>query len=266
MEQTTTMEQITSEDGTVISYLRRGTGQPLLFVHGTTADHRSGSAISEYLDSHLTVYAMDRRGRGASGNAPDYDFMREAGDVAAVVEAIGAPVALLGHSFGGLVGLEAALLTDKVRRLLLYEPPVPTGVSTIPDGVPARIQALVDHGELEAAMDVCLREVAQIPEHELEAYRQTPLWEARIPHAATIPRELAIEQTYRFDAERFAGLRMPTMLLLGEDSPQMYRQAVERLDAVLPNSEVVILPGQQHIAHHTNPALLAKAVLRFLTE
>jgi pimeloyl-ACP methyl ester carboxylesterase len=79
------MEQITSNDGAVIGFQRSGAGQPLLLVHGTTADHRRWSPISPHFEQHFTVYAMDRRGRGGSSDSPDYHIMREAEDVAAVV-------------------------------------------------------------------------------------------------------------------------------------------------------------------------------------
>jgi pimeloyl-ACP methyl ester carboxylesterase len=261
-----TIHHVTSRDGTVIEYRKSGSGPPLLFVHGTTAEHRSWMAIAPLFQPNLTVYAMDRRGRGGSGAAPDYDIMREAEDVAAVVDAIGEPVILFGHSFGGLCSLEAALLTDNVSRLILYEPPIPAGERLTPAGVTERIQALVDRGEFEAAMELFLREAAKIPDHELEAYRQSPLWKARIPLTPTIPRELTIEQTYRVDAERFAALQVPTMLLLGGDSPRIYRHSIEVLDSALPESKIVLLPGQQHVAHHSNPELLAREVLRFVDE
>lgn len=260
------MEQVTSRDGTIIGFWRSGAGQPLLLVHGLTADHTRWSPISPHFEQHFTVHAMDRRGRGGSDDSPDYDFLREAEDVAAVVEAIGEPVFLLGHSSGGLCSLEASLLTDNVSRLILYEPPVPGIAPPIPPGVPDRMQALIDSGELEAALEVFMREVVRMPDHELEAYRQSPVWKVRIQLAPTIPRELAIDRTYRFDAERFASLQVPTMLLLGGDSPQFARQAVELVHSALPDSRVVILPGQQHIAMDTDPDLFVSEVLDFLLE
>jgi pimeloyl-ACP methyl ester carboxylesterase len=56
------------------------------------------------------------------------------------------------------------------------------------------------------------------------------------------------------------------MLLLGGDSPAFVRQAIEIVDAALPDSRVVIMPGQQHIAMDTNPELFVREVLRFLLE
>ncbi len=260
------MEHITSKDGTVIGFQRAGTGRPLLLVHGTTADHRRWDSVSSTFEQQFTVYAIDRRGRGASGDAPDYDLMREAEDVAGLVEAIGEPTFILGHSYGGLCGLEAALLTDKVSKLILYEPDAPTGVSPIPQNILDRVQALLDKGELEAALEVVFREIVEMPEDELAAYRQLPMWKGRIQLAPTIPREVDIYRTYSFNAERFASLQVSTMLLLGGDSPPFARQSIELVDAALPNSRVVILPGEQHIAMDTNPELFVREVLRLLLE
>src|SRR5690606_11155790 len=78
------METVTSKDGTVIGYWMSGPGPPLLLVHGTTADHRRWAAVSPRLERHFSVFAMDRRGRGGSTDAPDYDGMRETEDAAAV--------------------------------------------------------------------------------------------------------------------------------------------------------------------------------------
>lgn len=163
-----------------------------------------------------------------------------------------------------LCSLEAALLTNRIDRLILYEPGLTTGIPLYPPGVPERMQALIDRGKLEAAMEVLFREVVRMPEHELAEYRQSPLWVDRLPPAATIPREMAAELANRFDAERFAGLYTPVMLLLGGDSSPVMRQATEQIDAALPNSAIVVLPGQQHIAYRTDPEMFAREVLRFL--
>jgi pimeloyl-ACP methyl ester carboxylesterase len=264
------MEQITSKDGTIISYRCDGAGSPLLLVHGTTADHRRWSSIIPRFEGHFSVYAMDRRGRGGSGDHPDYDILREAEDVAVIVEAIfqqvGEPVSVLGHSYGAVCSLEAALLTDKLSRLILYEPPLPTGLPMYPPGVPDQIQALVDRDELEPAVEVFFREVVKMPEHELVDFRQLPIWKDRIQLAPTIPRELLIDRYYRFDAEKFTGIQVLTLLLLGGDSPPLFKRAIEALEATLPHSRVVIMPGQQHIAMDTNPDLFVSEVLGFLLE
>ncbi|HSJ57656.1 MAG TPA: alpha/beta hydrolase [Anaerolineae bacterium] len=257
------MQQVTSKDGTTIGYRQSGSGPPLLLVHGVTADHTRWAPILPRFERDFTVYAMDRRGRGGSGDSPDYEFAREAEDVAAVVNAIGEPVSVLGHSGGAFFSLEAALRTDNMHRLILYEPPIPGIAPPVPTEIPDRIQALIDRGDMEAALEVFLREIVRMPEHELKDYRHLPAWKRRISIAPTIPREL-VALTYRWDPEKFAGVRVPALLLLGGDSPPFARQAVEMVHAALPNSQIVVLPGQQHIAMDTDPELFAREVRRFL--
>src|SRR5690349_18162579 len=97
-----------SKDGTSIAFTRSGSGPPLVLVHGTTADHTRWAPILPELETRFTVHAVDRRGRGGSGDGPRYALDREFDDIAAVVDAIGAPVMLLGHSYGAICSLEAA--------------------------------------------------------------------------------------------------------------------------------------------------------------
>src|SRR5688572_2832554 len=93
-----TMETIRSKDGTPIAYWRSGTGLPLILVHGTAGSYIRWAPILPALEPHFSVYAFNRRGRGESGDAEKYAIEREFEDVAALVEAIEAPVYLLGHS------------------------------------------------------------------------------------------------------------------------------------------------------------------------
>ena len=173
------METITSADNTPIAFERSGRGPPLVLVHGTTADHTRWAPVLPTLEEHFTVYAIDRRGRGESGDTPEYDLEREFEDVTAVVESIDEPVVLLGHSYGALCSLEAALRTDNLRRLILYEPPLPvSNYDPDTEDVLDEMTALVDDGENEQALVQFFREIARVPAAELDALRRTgqPEW------------------------------------------------------------------------------------------
>ena len=260
------MEKVISNDGTEIGFIKKGNGTALILVHGTTADHTRWLPIVPYFENHFTLYAMDRRGRGGSGDSPVYSIMKEAEDIAAVAESVEGPVFVLGHSYGGLVSLEAALLTDRITRLILYEPPVPTGLPIYPPGTPEKMQALIDNNENEATLEVMLKEVVKMPDYEFEKYRKLPAYKRRIENAPTIPREVIVELNYKFIAEKFDGLNIPILLLLGGDSPPVFRVATELLNETLPNSKVVIMPDQQHIAMDTNTELFVNEVSKFLSE
>jgi pimeloyl-ACP methyl ester carboxylesterase len=106
---------VRSMDGTQLAVWRSGSGPPLVAVHGTTADHTRWASVAARLGERFTLHAMDRRGRGRSGDVAPYSIQREAEDVAAVVRSAGERVVLLGHSYGGLCCLEAALQLSGLR-------------------------------------------------------------------------------------------------------------------------------------------------------
>lgn len=258
------METSVSKDGTPIAFSKQGKGPPLLLVHGTTASHERWNAIAPRFADRFTVASMDRRGRGGSGDGPDYDLLREAEDIASVVDALGSSVSVLAHSYGALCALEAALLTDAIERMILYEPPVPGDTPIIAPGLPERMQELIDNGEAEEALVLFMREGPKLPKDELAAYRKLPMWPRRVELMPTVPRELTFDKTYRFDENRFSGLDIPVLLLVGSDSPEMFHDGAARLDAALPNSRIESMTGQQHIAMDIAPDLFMEKVMGFL--
>jgi pimeloyl-ACP methyl ester carboxylesterase len=257
------MVTVESRDGTPIAAWRTGSGSPLVLVHGTTADHTRWALVSG-LAERCSVYALDRRGRGGSGDAEPYAIEREFEDVAAVVDSLDGPVDLLGHSYGAVCSLEAALVARNLRKLVLYEPPVPTGLEIYPPGLIERLEELLAAGDRERVTTTFYREVVRMTDAEIEMLRQQPVWEARVAAAHTISRELRADEEYRLDRERFAGLEVPTLLLMGSDSPPFLKAGTEAVADVLPNAELVVMPGQQHVAMDTATELFTQEVLRFL--
>ncbi len=94
------VDRVISRDGTPIGFRRSGQGPGLVLVHGTSADASRWDPLLPRLEPAVTVYAVDRRGRGASGDGPAYSLAAEAHDLVAVIEAAGGPVDVLGHSYG----------------------------------------------------------------------------------------------------------------------------------------------------------------------
>ena len=90
---------------------------------------------------------MDRRGRGESTDTLPYAIQREGEDVAAVAEWIGSADTVLGHSYGAICAVEAALRTPAIRRLVLYEPPIPTGLEMVAAGVLENVADLLEQGD-----------------------------------------------------------------------------------------------------------------------
>jgi pimeloyl-ACP methyl ester carboxylesterase len=261
------MEYVTSKDGISIAYERRGRGRPLVLIHGAAADHTRWEPVFPGLEKHFTVYAVDRRGRGQSRDGDSYAIELEYEDVAAVVDSVPEPVNLLGHSYGAICSLEASLKTSNLRKLVLYEPPIPTGAKkNFPPDAVDRMYSFLNAGDREKALIIFLREIVGIPQDEMEILRSLPSWSSRLASAHTIPREEASLGSYHLKPERFSRMKIPTLLLLGGDSPPFFRVAIETLKRAIPNSRIAIIPGQRHAAMDTGPELFLNEVMGFLIE
>lgn len=254
---------VVAKDGTSIALWRSGEGPPLVAVHGSTIDHTAWDLMREWLDPVRTLYALDRRGHGSSQfGGSGYALDREVADLLAVLEYLPAPVDVLGHSFGGLVALEAARMTHHISRLVVYEP----SVDDDPDfrGLVERVTALVNQGRIEEAAVALLVERSGVAPEAIDAVRDLPLWPVLLDGVRTLPREGAAIVAYRFDPARFTSHTVPTLVLVGAESPGWRREAMDALHGALPSGELCVLSGQGHLATHTAPEALARETLRFL--
>jgi pimeloyl-ACP methyl ester carboxylesterase len=260
------MQHVTSADGVQIAFERSGTGPPLILVHGGLAsDHSRWNPLVEHIDDCFTVYAMDRRGRGGSGDNDAYSFEIEVEDVVALANSIESPISMYGVSSGANYSLEAALRIGNLRRLVLYEPAIlPATAESSPEDVTDKVQKLLDEGNSEEALVTIMREVVRMPPQEIEHMRQTPTWLARVAAAHTVSREEQTLEDYRFDPDRFRGMQTPTMLLKGSESPQFLKDSVDIVHSALPDSRIHLLHGQGHLADIMAPDMVAEVLKEFL--
>jgi pimeloyl-ACP methyl ester carboxylesterase len=256
------MDKIRSTDGTFIAYERSGTGQPLMLVHAALCDHTFWQAVIPAFAKSFTVYAIDRRGRGGSGPFQDnHTIEQDYRDIAAVVDSIGSPVCLLGHSSGARYALHAALLTPHVRKLVLYDPPP---LSAPPPAIMNQLQAYALTDDREGLLTTFLHDIVGESADAIAQIRQAPFWKMWLQNAQTIPFEVRSFGEYVFNAAQFKAFNIPTLLLLGSESPEVIKRQVATIHQGLPDSQVVVLNGQGHGAMYTAPDLFVKEVVGFL--
>jgi pimeloyl-ACP methyl ester carboxylesterase len=254
-----------SKDGVKLGCVLDGQGPPLLMIHGTGDTHLGWRRLRPLLAPHFTLYLMDRRGRGVSGDRDEYSLDYEWEDIAAMVDAIPGPVNVFGHSFGAMCALQGAMLTANIRRLCIYEPSVnrntgnPKRESTIDE-----MARLAAQGDRDGVVEIHLKNIINVSEETLEKQRaQKQAWDARLAMAHTMPRELQALRHYRFDARRFASIAVPLRLLLGEKSAGHGPDTARSLLDAVPGSELIKLEGQGHFAMLTAPELLAAKLIEF---
>ena len=182
---------VTSADGVRIGLLTAGSG-PGLLLHGGMGTIQSWQRMWGALTTgQRRVTAMDRRGRGSSGDADNYELSSEYADVAAVAAALageqGGPVDVAGHSNGATCVLGAAALGAPFRRIALCEPPGPQATQ---DNWPERVSAMVAAGQVGRATFTFLTEIVGLTRSEVETLHDAPGGRDVLPIvAATLPRE-----------------------------------------------------------------------------
>jgi pimeloyl-ACP methyl ester carboxylesterase len=279
-------------DGTPVAVFAGGAGPgtPVLLVHGTGSDHATWRVLAPLLAEGRRVYAMDRRGRGSSGDGPAYEASLEAGDVAVAAEAIAAAegggaaaeaigpaasladtagrgIAVVGHSLGGRFGLAAALRTGAISTVIAYEaaPPVRDPHGGGGERLLAALRADLAAGDDDAVLERFLREAAGLPEHELAAFRGSALWPVRAATAPQVVRELdAALHDPAIALDALARVEVPVLQLAGTASPAGFREGVLALDQWLARGSVEFVAGARHNAHHSHAEAFAASVIGYL--
>lgn len=253
-----------SADHTPLAYNQYGSGAPLILVHGTNGSQAHWNLVLPFLTPHFSVYTLDRRGRGQSGDGPEYAIEREFEDIAALANSIDTPVSILGHSFGAGCVLGALPLITRLQRAILYEPPMLQEQQSPQRGmVLDNMEQMLARGERDQVVISMLRDMLGMPAAMIERIQSLPNWSEQLGGADTIPRELRQSHRYAPDLAALETIQTPILFLLGENSPAFFRMTTETLRAHLPNSQAVTLPGQQHSAMLTAPQLFADQVIAF---
>lgn len=113
------MQQIRVNNIT-LAYEVKGSGRPLLLLHGNGESHQIFDVASERLQNNFTCYLLDSRGHGESEPVREYHYADMAADVVAFLEALDLRnVALLGFSDGAIMGMIAAPQTDRITEMIL---------------------------------------------------------------------------------------------------------------------------------------------------
>ncbi len=259
--------KVRSADGTNIWCDEWGGGPPLILVHGTGDDAGVFDRVRDGLAEHFHLYVMHRRGRGKSGDHAAYEFAREVEDILAVIYGVGAPAGLFGHSYGGILSLDAALETSNLAGMVIYEPPNIRVHDPRRTEIVERLQVYMEKGERDEVVRLFLHEFAGLPDEIVARQRQKKeAWAQRVTEAHTIPRELVIVAAYNLEVDRFGAIRTPARILVGGDTRSVMKETVEEVFQALANADMRELAGNKHAAMTTAPDLFVDELCDFFRD
>ncbi|HWG89209.1 MAG TPA: alpha/beta hydrolase, partial [Candidatus Thermoplasmatota archaeon] len=256
-----------------------GDGPPLYVIHGGPCGGRTyWRGALTFLEARWRIHAVDLRGHGESSRTPPFTVARLAADLPELAATLGhRDPALLGHSFGATVALQAALdHPQQFSRLVLVGGFARTWrVALATAGLAAKLRMLRNAGAWytnhRLGRNPDAREALRGVLDEARAILHapgTPRWVDEHLFAAVTPPFDALEpltfDLLRWDVtRRLHTLRPPTLLVDGEhDKLAAADQAI--LASRIPRSQRVVIPGAGHSPFLERPAAFRQAVEGFL--
>jgi pimeloyl-ACP methyl ester carboxylesterase len=264
-------------NGATLRYLEQGTGAPVVFVHGSIADHRTWDAQRNPTSRKYRYIALDQRYFGPTpwpDDGKQFSVSTLANDLAAFVRQFDAgPAHLVGWSTGADVVLVLAVQhPELVRSLFLYEPSMPTFVTD-----PTDLKAVVEGIEMLAGS------IAAVPANDaagtvralldgidalpgtFDAYPRGPKV-AALENARTLPLEFAAPPPPSITCTQLGAIKAPTAVVRGELTVPFLRIIADAANRCVPGSLLIVVPNTRHLWPAQEPAAFNLTLLEFLAK
>ena len=253
--------------GQTFPYLVGGTGEPLVLVHGFTADKDTWGAVARYLTAQYTVIAPDLPGFGDAARDPnaDYSLDRQVENLRAFVQSMGLKRVHLGGSSmgGGVVALYAAKYPQEVASLWLIDAAA-TGEVTRAD--------LMKHYDTTGEFPLLVKTQAQ----QLAKLALVFGGPQFIPYSLVYAMADEGKRDFDFHSQilktirddlpieaRYSALQTPTLIVTGDQDRVVPPASVHTLANVFLNSQVKIMAGLGHIPMVEAPRAVATDYFAF---
>lgn len=262
-------------NGVGLQYELRGSGRPLVLVHGSWVDHHSWDPVAESLARSFRVLTYDRRGHGGS-EAPEGQgsVFEDAEDLVGLIEALElAPAHVAGNSFGGVVALRAAVRHPHVfRSLIAHEPPLfrllaGTNLEAALAEVQRRVDtvvSLLERPDNEAAARAFVDTMAFGPgawDSQLSAEMRA----VYVANAPTFLDECRDPDGLQMDLDGLAGFDPPALLTSRAESAPFFGPVVDLLASRIPNADRMTIQGTDHAPHISMSDRYVELVTMFAT-
>lgn len=262
----------TLPSGIRIPYVASGSGEPLLFVHGSLCDYRYWNSQTDALSPHFSCFSVSLSHYwplDEAGVQGAFSWQQHVAELAEFIAAMDlGPVHLVGHSRGASVAFNLARgYPELVKTLTLADPagPLQTGAAPPPpstEAVRTRVADLIGMGELDAGLELFVDSVSMPG-----IWRKSPasFRTMALANAATLPKQFR-DPLPAYTRAGAAELRCRTLLVAGERSPRMYRDNVEQLAGWIGHVDKRSMAGASHGMNVTHAAAFNRLLRAFLGE
>ena len=252
-------------------YERRGTGPPLIFIHGAVIDdHTSWMPQVDRFSNEYTTFTYDIRGHGRTGGShlPSYSISLFADDLEAFIDGLGLEQPILcGFSMGGMVAQTyAARHPDRVGSLIIADslgPYVFTRRERIARVVFPKIALpivrIVGYDRLKQSFRWILMRMYGKESDQFAEVERLPSMDSN-----EVVKVLRAPATFHQSNINLSAIPAPTLILFGDHGlPYMQRHAA-KLAAEIADAVVESIPATTHMLNVNNPEAFNAAIREFL--
>ena len=278
---------IIDANGIPLYYEEAGSGEPVVFVHGTPCDHTVWKLQADALSAKYRTIAYSRRyahPNNRQGDVMDSTVQANADDLAALIDGLGlGKVHLVGHSYGGFIAAffalehpdrvgsltlaNAAVATMLVAKpsaaasisLLFRSPSVALSARNLINATKDAVRA-VDSGDATAAFRIFLPALSN---HRTDLPPKPPSFEAMVTRNARTLRETTTPFPSVTKSE-LIGVKVPTLVIWGALSAPWDHKVSQLLAQAIPGAEAVAVPGTGHFFFLENLAAANEKIQGFL--
>jgi non-heme chloroperoxidase len=263
-------------NGVELHYIEKGRGEPLILLHGGAGDYRSWSSQMEAFAPDYRVVSYSRRYHYPNQNplnTTSHSALVEADDLAAFLKTLKLKkVHLVGQSYGALTALIFALRhPGMVHTLVLGEPPAHQLIRNSPGGEAVYQEFMSGTWEPAAeafrngddgrasdilALGISGRKFNDLPPAVRAARSQNPLSMKSLA--------LSSDPFPDISGGALRRLRMPVLILTGENTVRIHKLVNRELARLLPDAKEVMIPKSGHGTPSENPQAFNEAVREFL--
>jgi pimeloyl-ACP methyl ester carboxylesterase len=262
-----------------IRYLRAGSGQPLLLIHGLLGGSFCWRSVLPELAQNYSVHAVDLPGAGLSEDQGiDCSMSSQAKRLAELIERLAWEQAIVvGSSFGGAVAMLLAggevQTRGRISSLVLSSPVNPWSnfgrgrvrlLSSRLGGCFLRLALPISRPAHRIALRRMYGDPGRIPEGAVEGYGASILRPGRAENVLTALRRW--HQDVELLRSVIPQLTIPTLLIWGTSDRAVDPRSAYTLRQQLPASELKLIRGAGHLPFEEAPKDFNRAVLEFLAK
>ena len=264
-------------NGYEMAYLERGSGVPVILVHGSVSDYRYWiTQIRPFGERYRAISVSLRHfyPEPWDGTGNDFCIHQHVEDLSGFIRGLDAgPVHLVAHSYGADVALLLATAHSKLLRSMVLAEPAPLAhlLPATPEASEEREHNRIifkkaleclQRGDLEGGVKIFMDGITgpgtweSIPKVKKYIFLDNA-WSLRCLFADT-EEPVTCADIGRID--------LPVLLISGEKSARVYKMMMEGIQRCIRHQELAVIPDAAHAMNHANPQVFNAAVLDFLAK